>query len=40
MSLKNTAFSVAWRAVSERMKKTGLEGYISEEFEQQRRANL
>jgi len=26
LSLKNTAFSVAWRAVSERVKKTGLAG--------------
>jgi hypothetical protein len=40
MSLKNTAFSVAWRALSERMKKTRWEGQISEQFEQQERANL
>jgi len=35
MSLKNTAFSVAWRALSERMKKSRWEGQISEGFEQQ-----
>jgi hypothetical protein len=40
MSLKNTAFSVAWRALSEKVKKTGLAGQISEQFEQQRRANF
>ena len=35
MSLKNTAFSVAWRVLSERVEKTHREGQISEQFEQQ-----
>jgi len=40
LSLKNTAFSGAWRALSERVEKTRWEGQISEQFEQQRRVNL